>query len=280
MTNPYRSEPLGKRIRDLRQERRLTMQGLADLAGLSRGGLGSIERGLTAPSIDTVRRLAKAMDISLVSILDAAPTASLGAVGQPEEAIELVRRGERMALRFPTQPFFWEVLTPLHGELGILMAEVVPTDRTPELVQHDGIESYLVLAGRLKIRIGSREFELDEGDCITFPAAISHGTRNPGPDISRVINVTTPSDFGSRQSITVSREQTSREVGRWPDPPSGRVGHLEEPSAKGAVAEPSVQTLAPMNVHDEMSPEAEGPVDGKRKRRIGRHGRHSERASR
>ena len=187
---------VGQKVRALRQEQRLTITALAERAGISRAWLGSVEHGTTTPSIDTVRRLAKALGVTLVSILDPA-AAELGEAADQGGSVELVRRSERMALRFPSQTFFWEVLTPLHGELGILMADVSPSAGPPELVQHEGIESYLVLEGQLTIHVGDRRYELAEGDCLTFPAGISHGTVNAGRQVARVMNVTTPSDFGA-----------------------------------------------------------------------------------
>lgn len=189
---------LGRRIRLLRQEQSVTMQDLADRARISRSWLGSIERGSAAPSIDIVRQLANALDTSVGSLLGH-PNDRVTESSHVEDAINLIRQSERLAVRFPSQSHFWEVLTPLRGEHGILTADLQPTNSPAELSQHEGQESYVVLAGQVVIRVGDREYELDEGDCVTFPATITHGIVNRGPGTATVLNVTTPSDFGARR---------------------------------------------------------------------------------
>lgn len=66
---PRRTEPspydtkVGARIRQLRQERNLTIQELAEAASLSPGHLTNIERGFGAITIETAGRIARALEI-------------------------------------------------------------------------------------------------------------------------------------------------------------------------------------------------------------------------
>jgi len=55
----------GKRVRDLRIKQGLSQEAFADIAGLHRTYVGSIERGEQNVSIDNIQRLAKALKISL-----------------------------------------------------------------------------------------------------------------------------------------------------------------------------------------------------------------------
>jgi transcriptional regulator with XRE-family HTH domain len=61
---------LGERIRRVRAAARLSQDGLAHLAGLSRISVGSIERGTSSLTIDTLDKLAAALDLSLAELLD------------------------------------------------------------------------------------------------------------------------------------------------------------------------------------------------------------------
>lgn len=60
---------LSVNIRNIRQERNLSQEALADLAGLHRTYIGSIERCERNVSIDNIARLAKALGVSLASLL-------------------------------------------------------------------------------------------------------------------------------------------------------------------------------------------------------------------
>ena len=56
---------LGKRIRNTRQTKKMTQEQLAEMCALSAAHIGHIERGTRIPSLDTVFRIAQALDVSL-----------------------------------------------------------------------------------------------------------------------------------------------------------------------------------------------------------------------
>ena len=54
---------IGKRVRELREERGLTISELADQAGLTRNAVSRIELGTRTPSATTVKKLAKGLRV-------------------------------------------------------------------------------------------------------------------------------------------------------------------------------------------------------------------------
>lgn len=71
---------LGDYLREQRQAARLSLRQLAEVAGVSNPYLSQIERGLKRPSAETLRQLAKGLEVSAESlfvragILDERPT--------------------------------------------------------------------------------------------------------------------------------------------------------------------------------------------------------------
>lgn len=61
---------LGKRISQLRLDRQLSQETLAFKAKLSRTYVGAIERGDKRPSVATLDKLAKALEITLSELFD------------------------------------------------------------------------------------------------------------------------------------------------------------------------------------------------------------------
>ena len=59
----------GKRLRDLRQRKGLSQEKLAELAGLHRTYVGSVERGERNISLVNMVALASALEISLSSLM-------------------------------------------------------------------------------------------------------------------------------------------------------------------------------------------------------------------
>lgn len=58
----------GKRLRQLRRQKDLTQEQLAEVTGLSVDSISNIERGINAPSFQTLERLAKALSVSVAEL--------------------------------------------------------------------------------------------------------------------------------------------------------------------------------------------------------------------
>lgn len=74
LTNP------GTRIRQARQEKNLTMKEIADQIGISMTAIGKIERGVTTPSLPTLRNISLILErpISYLGCFENLPQESLG----------------------------------------------------------------------------------------------------------------------------------------------------------------------------------------------------------
>lgn len=70
MTKTQPRKSFGKRVRDLRNDRSLSQEKLADLAGLHRTYIGAIERGEQNVSVDNISKIAKALKIKTSTLFD------------------------------------------------------------------------------------------------------------------------------------------------------------------------------------------------------------------
>jgi transcriptional regulator with XRE-family HTH domain len=66
----------GERVRELREEQNLTIQQLADRAGLTRNGVSLIELGKRKPGIDTAEALARALNREVGDLFPKVPARS------------------------------------------------------------------------------------------------------------------------------------------------------------------------------------------------------------
>jgi transcriptional regulator with XRE-family HTH domain len=62
----------GQRVKELRTERNLTQQQLADISGLHKNYIGMVERGERNPSLINIEILAKSFEISISELLNLA----------------------------------------------------------------------------------------------------------------------------------------------------------------------------------------------------------------
>ncbi len=58
-------EELGSKLRELRESKRLTLQQVSELSGVDTSYVSKIERGVYAGSIDTLSKIASAMDAKI-----------------------------------------------------------------------------------------------------------------------------------------------------------------------------------------------------------------------
>ena len=58
-------ENLGDTIRDERRKRKLTLERLSEKTNLSKSLLGQVERGLTQPSISSLKKIARELAINV-----------------------------------------------------------------------------------------------------------------------------------------------------------------------------------------------------------------------
>ncbi len=61
---------IGLKIKLERTKRKLSQEKLAELSDLSKTHIGDIERGTSVPSIETLNKIANALNVELVELID------------------------------------------------------------------------------------------------------------------------------------------------------------------------------------------------------------------
>lgn len=181
---------LGKKMREVRKAAGLSLQEVAERAELSVGLISQIERGLTSPSIRSLRLLAAALATPVEYFFS-----------RPEEPGEdertyIVRPRTRRILDLSHRGMTMEIVSPGgkgEGALQTFITNLQPGGGSGiELDVHDGEEAGLVLCGQLELWLGDKRFLLSEGDSFRFNSRTPHRYRNPGETLTRVHWTATP----------------------------------------------------------------------------------------
>jgi transcriptional regulator with XRE-family HTH domain len=182
------AEFVGASVRELRVARQLTLQELAGSAGLSVGHLSQVERGLSSPSVDALRRIAQALGVTIGWFFRVPPAREAG-----NEGAYIVRAGARRRLLFDSG-ITDELLSPhLGGRLEAILSRFAPGSSSgPEPYTHRGEEVGVVVEGALELWIDGELFELRVGDSFAFPSTKPHRYRNPTDREAVVVWVVTP----------------------------------------------------------------------------------------
>ena len=177
----------GARIRDLRRRKLLTLQGLADAAGISVGFLSQLERDLAAPSLGTLSRLAAALGVEVDFF-----------IATPKNANVVTRNGERLRFSPADTGLSYERLTTsLPGGVLSSVIIILPTGYHTETSRDFGEEMLFVLHGEIEQRLGAEIYRLKTGDSLHFDGETPHSTRNIGTGTAQVLwTGTRPALFG------------------------------------------------------------------------------------
>jgi transcriptional regulator with XRE-family HTH domain len=178
---------LGPRIRSLRQARHVTLRQLAEQAGVTESFLSQVEREVASPSIASVQRIARALDLGIAELFADGGSRS-----------RMVRRSERRRIAYPGLAAADEFLTArTGGRLQVILTTLEPGGGTgDEAYTHESDEEVVVvLSGSLELWVADEHHLLDEGDAITYSSRLPHRNRNPGDGPSVILFCCTPPSF-------------------------------------------------------------------------------------
>ena len=157
---------IGPRLRRLRRSRSLALGDVAARTGLSISTLSRLETGRRRPTLELLIPLARVFEVSLDRLIAAPET------GDPRVHLEP---------RLLTTGGVAVPLTPHAGRVQAFKHVLGP--RETRLSTHEGQAWIHVLAGRLRLIVGSGEHLVDPGDSVEFDAMTPHWF-GPADDLS------------------------------------------------------------------------------------------------
>lgn len=158
---------LGGRIRDLRIQKNMTLNELAEKTGFSVALLSQIENNVVSPPISTLWRIAEALDVKIYYFFQDAPIEGVvvrGGMGKPT-----ARRETYPNLSFYSLAFGF---TNRKMDPYIVVFDNDEVDKIPHA--HEGEEFIYVLEGNVTIKLGSEIINLSAGDSIYYDSRVPH----------------------------------------------------------------------------------------------------------
>lgn len=172
----YNSQP-GRRIRALREQRRITLQQLSEVTGLSRGFLSRVERDVTSPSVASLVAICGAIGVSPGDILE---TPNTDLVHLPDAPlVHLGGEGITERLLTPRGQHNLQVLHAIIDGGGRGESDLYTMDCT--------VESVHVLDGEFVLTTPGQTIHMKTGDTVTLPGSEPHTWHNPTDAPSTVL---------------------------------------------------------------------------------------------
>ena len=167
---------LATRLRELRADLGLTLDALAERAGVSRSMISLVERGESSPTAAVLDRLAAGLGVTL---------ASLFAEEERADASPLARRADQVTWRDPQSGYVRRNLSPPGFPSPIELVEIeLPAGAyvaydLPRTALMVGVSQQVwVLEGEIALTVGEVTHVLEVGDCLAMRLDVPTAFRN------------------------------------------------------------------------------------------------------
>ena len=179
---------IGKRIRHIRHDKRLSLDELAKKTGFAKSYLSQIENLKREPSIGTLTKIAYALNVNALYLISGINPS------EEEELITIVKPHERKAVIRPssgTDIRYESITYKKRNRLMDAYIVEVGFEFPPGLMAHEGQELVYVLEGKQEFVYDGRSYIVEEGDCYYFESRKSHYPRSIGNKPSKALVVFT-----------------------------------------------------------------------------------------
>lgn len=175
---------IGEKIRQLRMERGLTQEELADRAELSKGFISQMERDLTSPSIATLEDLLICLGSDLHTFFSEPEVHPVVFEEEDYFVKEDEERGSEIC---------WVVPNAQKNMMEPIRLKLLPGGSTMTENPHEGEEFGYVLKGSIEVHLGAETYPVKEGGSFyLYPSKEHYLTSETGAE---VIWVSTPPSF-------------------------------------------------------------------------------------
>lgn len=176
---------VGKQIRMLREQRKLSQQALAEASGISRNTLSLIERGQTSPTVSTLKNLAGALSVDINAFF----------LPVDEARVVFTKADRRPHLQLNHGELADLGLGMLDHLVTPLLLKLDPGARSGSALSHDGQDFIFCLSGEILYSVNDRGYILEPGDSLLFDGQLPHRFSNVGSETATILIIlSTPHD--------------------------------------------------------------------------------------
>lgn len=165
---------ISSNLKKIRKDRSLSLENLAQMSGVSKSMLAQIERQESNPTVNTLWKIALALNISFTSLIE----------GEDEE-IKIVKNSEITPLVEDEKRFILYPVFPYDNQskFEVLFIEI-EKDGISYSQAHDNetYEYIVVYQGKMAVKLNNEEYVLSAGESIKYQANVNHSYQNVGDE--------------------------------------------------------------------------------------------------
>jgi transcriptional regulator with XRE-family HTH domain len=186
---------VAQKIKELRQNKGLSLAAVAEASGFSTALLSQIENHLTSPPLGTLIKIAKALDTEIGEFFaDRQDTPYIVVRKNERKQVARVasKQGVKYGYNYETLAFG---LASRHMEPFLVTLEPA-TIRDRHAYSHEGEEFIFVLEGLVIVQLEKETETLEPGDSIYFHSRISHRVHCRDEGGAKILAVIFPGEKG------------------------------------------------------------------------------------
>lgn len=175
---------IGAKIKQMRNQKALTQEELADRCELTKGYISQLENNVNSPSIATLTDILSALGSNLAEFFQ-------------EEAEEKVVFSKDEFFEKNSDGVLWKWLIPnaQKNMMEPVLVELEEGASTAGDIPHEGEEFGYVLEGKIAVTLGKKDHVCRKGEAFYYSAGIPHGITNKGKSKARFLWISTPPNF-------------------------------------------------------------------------------------
>jgi transcriptional regulator with XRE-family HTH domain len=164
---------IGTILRLFRQKINKNQGDVAEKAGISTSMLSQIERGAVSPSIDTLMAVCVALEMDIAELFRRI---------SPEPPVRIHHHGKRLSTQSRGVKFEQLAVSADAGHPAeMLLLEIAAgKDAGNSGNGHEGVEMGYVLEGSAVLMVNNQEYEIFEGDSVSYNSHLPHKLTNKG----------------------------------------------------------------------------------------------------
>ncbi|MGE6632163.1 helix-turn-helix domain-containing protein [Bacillus sp. NPDC077027] len=169
---------ISKNVKFLRNRKKLSLEKMSELTGVSKTMIGQIERGESTPTITTLWKIANGLKVSFTELIHS-----------PQSETKVVRKHEGQVLTEDDGRYRVYTLFPFDDRrrFEVYMVEIDAHGALKADAHIGGTEELItVFDGELALYLGEEEYHLKPGDSIKFKADCKHEYRQFGDGMTRL----------------------------------------------------------------------------------------------
>jgi transcriptional regulator with XRE-family HTH domain len=177
---------ISNKIKSIRKEKNLTLQDIADRAGVTKGLISQIENSRTIPSLLVLIQIIKALEVDFDLFFND--------LGAHANAVPILVQRKSDYGRFEKEPSsgyeYFRIFTKKvkQSTIDIVLLEIQPGS-SRDFVQTEAFEYKYIISGSVKYQFIDQEIMLYTGDSMLFDGRLPHNPINEGTEVVKMLVV-------------------------------------------------------------------------------------------